>query len=60
MRCAVRGTRPVGLALGATLVTIEVRQEGSMGIVRVEDDGMGGADATGGGPTVIEAEPPCA
>ncbi|MBB2747900.1 UNVERIFIED_ORG: hypothetical protein FHR35_007781 [Microbispora rosea subsp. rosea] len=30
-----------------------------MGIVRVEDDGMGGAGATGGRPTVIEAEPPC-
>lgn len=68
---------------GATLVTIEVRQEGTMVVVRVEDDGTGGADATGGGltglaqrvaaldgrltltsppggPTVIEAELPCA
>jgi hypothetical protein len=59
MRCAVRGTRPAGPAFGATLVAIEVRQEGSMVTVRVEDDGMGGADATGGGPAVIEAEPPC-
>ncbi|MER7505135.1 histidine kinase [Nonomuraea pusilla] len=68
---------------GATLVTIDVRQEGTMVVVRVEDDGMGGADATGGGltglarrvaaldgrftltsppggPTLIEAELPCA
>ncbi|MFF0309347.1 sensor histidine kinase [Streptosporangium sp. NPDC004379] len=36
---------------GATLVTIEVRREGTMVIVRVEDDGMGGADAAGGGLT---------
>ncbi|WP_229803857.1 sensor histidine kinase [Planobispora rosea] len=35
----------------ATLVTIEVRQEGTMIIVRVRDDGVGGADATGGGLT---------
>nr|WP_055509394.1 histidine kinase [Nonomuraea pusilla] len=68
---------------GATLVTIDVRREGTMVVVRVEDDGMGGADATGGGltglarrvaaldgrftltsppggPTLIEAELPCA
>ncbi|MEU6743064.1 sensor histidine kinase [Streptosporangium sandarakinum] len=36
---------------GATLVTIDVRREGTMVVVRVEDDGMGGADATGGGLT---------
>ncbi|MEV0203072.1 histidine kinase [Nonomuraea sp. NPDC050691] len=35
----------------ASLVTIDVRQEGTMVVVRVEDDGMGGADATGGGLT---------
>ncbi|GGK60857.1 ATPase [Planomonospora parontospora subsp. parontospora] len=68
---------------GATLVAIEVRQEGAAVVVRVEDDGTGGADAAGGGltglaqrvaaldgrftvtsppggPTVIEAELPCA
>ncbi|MEV4455802.1 histidine kinase [Microbispora sp. NPDC049633] len=67
----------------ATLVAIEVRQEGTMVVVRVRDDGVGGADATGGGltglarrvaaldgrftvtsppggPTVVEAELPCA
>ncbi|RVX45207.1 hypothetical protein EDD27_7994 [Nonomuraea polychroma] len=67
----------------ATLVTIDVRRQGTMVVVRVEDDGMGGADATGGGltglaqrvaaldgrftltsppggPTVMEAEMPCA
>ncbi|OPG13159.1 sensor histidine kinase [Microbispora sp. GKU 823] len=36
---------------GATLVTIDVRQEGTMVVVRAEDDGVGGADATGGGLT---------
>jgi hypothetical protein len=30
-----------------------------MVIVRVEDDGMGGADALGAGPGVIEAGAPC-
>lgn len=35
----------------ATLVTMDVRRQGSMVVVRVEDDGMGGADATGGGLT---------
>ncbi|MET8989810.1 histidine kinase [Nonomuraea wenchangensis] len=68
---------------GATLVTIDVRRQATMVVVRVEDDGAGGADATGGGltglaqrvaaldgrftltsppggPTVIEAELPCA
>ncbi|MEU6727306.1 histidine kinase [Nonomuraea wenchangensis] len=67
----------------ATLVTIDVRRQATMVVVRVEDDGVGGADATGGGltglaqrvaaldgrftltsppggPTVIEAELPCA
>ncbi|WP_055480561.1 histidine kinase [Sphaerimonospora mesophila] len=34
---------------GATLVTLEVRAEGTMVVVRVRDDGVGGADATGGG-----------
>ncbi|GAA1744584.1 sensor histidine kinase [Nonomuraea bangladeshensis] len=68
---------------GATLVTIDVRRQATMVVVRVEDDGVGGADPTGGGltglaqrvaaldgrftltsppggPTVIEAELPCA
>lgn len=67
----------------ATLVTMDVRRRGSMVVVRVQDDGVGGADATGGGltglarrvaaldgrftmtsppggPTLIEAELPCA
>ncbi|GII79504.1 hypothetical protein Sru01_44860 [Sphaerisporangium rufum] len=35
----------------ATLVAIEVRQEGTMVVVRVQDDGAGGADPAGGGLT---------
>jgi signal transduction histidine kinase len=35
----------------ATLVTIDVRRQATMVVVRVEDDGVGGADATGGGLT---------
>ena len=35
----------------ATLVTIDVRRQATMVVVRVEDDGVGGADAVGGGLT---------
>ncbi|MFI7538705.1 sensor histidine kinase [Streptosporangium sp. NPDC049376] len=34
---------------GADLVTVEVREQGTMVLVRVEDNGAGGADATGDG-----------
>ncbi|AEM88689.1 sensor histidine kinase [Streptomyces violaceusniger] len=34
---------------GATLVTVRVMRQGSMVVVRIEDNGSGGADPTGGG-----------
>ncbi|MGJ6965373.1 sensor histidine kinase [Streptosporangium sp. G11] len=33
----------------ATMVTVEVRERDTMVVVRVQDDGVGGADAAGGG-----------
>ncbi|MEU8379326.1 histidine kinase [Streptosporangium sp. NPDC048865] len=33
----------------ATAITVEVRERGTMVVVRVQDDGVGGADAAGGG-----------
>ncbi|WP_128380991.1 sensor histidine kinase [Streptomyces cavernae] len=34
---------------GATLVTVRVTRQGTMVVVRIEDNGKGGADPTGGG-----------